>query len=136
MNERVRIHPTAEVSEAAVLGEGTQIWHQAQIRENARIGRGCILGKGVYVDSGVRIGDYVKVQNYVSIFHGVEIDDGVFVGPHVRFTNDNLPRAINPDGSQKSADDWEVGRTLIKYGAALGQMLRFCRRSPSVHGRW
>lgn len=120
MRQNVRIHATADVSDAAVIGEGTQIWHQCQIRENAQIGHHCIFGKGVYVDFDVRIGNHVKVQNYVSIYHGVEIEDGVFVGPHVCFTNDNLPRAINPDGSVKSTDDWEIGHVLVKYGAALG----------------
>jgi acetyltransferase-like isoleucine patch superfamily enzyme len=120
MHNNVRIHPTADVSAAATIGEGTSIWHQCQIREDVQIGANCIFGKGVYVDFGVRIGDNVKVQNYVSIYHGVEIDDGVFVGPHVCFTNDNLPRAINPDGSLKAADDWTLGRVRVKCGAAIG----------------
>jgi len=120
MRQNVRIHPTADVSDRADIGEGTGIWHQCQIREDAKIGRNCIFGKGVYVDFGVKIGDNVKVQNYVSIYHGVEIEDGVFIGPHVCFTNDNLPRAINPDGSLKAADDWILGRILVKRGAALG----------------
>lgn len=116
----VRIHPTADVSEAARIGNGTSIWHQAQIRENVIIGEGCIIGKGVYVDSGVQIGHHVKIQNYVSVFHGVTLADGVFVGPHVCFTNDLIPRAINPDGSLKAADDWILSETHIGYGAALG----------------
>jgi UDP-2-acetamido-3-amino-2,3-dideoxy-glucuronate N-acetyltransferase len=120
MHDNVRIHPTADVSPEAQIGPGTSIWHQCQIREETHIGENCIFGKGVYVDFGVRIGDNVKVQNYVSIYHGVEIEDGVFVGPHVCFTNDNLPRAINADGSLKAADDWELGRVLVKRGAALG----------------
>jgi len=120
MGERVRIHPTADVSEDAIIGEGTQIWHHCQIRESAHIGHHCILGKGVYVDTGVRIGNNVKIQNYVSIYHGVEIEDGVFVGPHVCFTNDNLPRAINPNGSPKLPDDWTLGHIRVRYGAALG----------------
>ena len=48
------------------------------------------------------------------------IEDGVFVGPHVCFTNDRYPRAINPDGSLKGAPDWVVSETWIEYGAALG----------------
>ena len=44
----------------------------------------------------------------------------VFVGPQVCFTNDYWPRAINPDGSLKSADDWELGRTLVREGASIG----------------
>lgn len=116
----VRIHPTAEVSDQAVLGEGVSIWHQAQVRERAHLGNNCVIGKGVYIDFDVTLGNNVKVQNYVSIFHGVTIEDGVFIGPHVCFTNDLRPRAINPDGSLKAADDWTLSKTLIKRGAALG----------------
>jgi len=116
----VRIHPTAEVSEKARIGEGTGIWHQAQVREDVNIGENCIIGKGVYVDAGVSIGNNVKIQNYVSVYHGLTIEDGVFVGPHVCFTNDMRPRAINPDGSLKAADDWVLSETRIKRGAALG----------------
>ncbi|MBN2006815.1 MAG: N-acetyltransferase [Anaerolineae bacterium] len=120
MREHVRIHPTADVSDQAKIGPGTSIWHQCQIREAVHIGESCILGKGVYVDFGVHIGNRVKIQNYVSVFHGVDIEDGVFVGPHVCFTNDNFPRAINPDGTAKAADDWVVGHILVKRGAAIG----------------
>ncbi len=116
----VRIHPTADVSADAQLGEGTSIWHQAQVREGAVIGQQTIIGKGVYIDAGVRIGDNVKIQNYVSVYHGVTIERGVFVGPHVCFTNDLRPRAVNSDGSLKAVDDWVLTPTLIDYGAALG----------------
>ena len=116
----VRIHPTADVSSEAVIGPGTSIWNQAQVRERARIGAGCVIGKNVYIDFDVVIGDNVKVQNNVSVFHGVTVEDGVFVGPHVCFTNDRLPRAINVDGSLKSDDDWEVSPIRVRQGAALG----------------
>lgn len=116
----VRIHPTAEVSEKAEIGEGSSVWHQAQVREGVKIGKNSIIGKGVYVDAGVPIGDNVKIQNYVSVYHGVAIEDGVFVGPHVCFTNDMRPRAVNPDGSLKAADDWTLSETRVKKGAALG----------------
>lgn len=114
------IHPSADVHESAVIGEGTKIWHLAQVRNAARIGRECILGRGVYIDAHVVLGDRVKVQNYVSIYEGVTIDNGVFVGPHVVFTNDKQPRAINPDGSLKGATDWTISRTHISQGASLG----------------
>lgn len=116
----IRIHPTAEVSPRATIGQGTQIWHHVQIREDAQIGEECILSKGVYIDAGVVIGNRVKIQNYVSVYHGVSIEDGVFIGPHVCFTNDLLPRSISPDGRLKTATDWELSRTLVRRGAAIG----------------
>jgi len=116
----IRIHPTADVSPEADIGEGTFIWHQVQVRPGASIGRGCIVGKGSYIDSEVQIGDNVKIQNYVSVYHGVTLQDGVFVGPHVCFTNDKRPRAINPDGSLKAADDWMLSKTIVQKGAAIG----------------
>ena len=116
----VRVHPTAEVAADAVVGAGTSIWNQAQVREGARIGSRCIIGKNVYVDADVVIGDDVKVQNNVSLFRGVTVDDGVFIGPHVCFTNDRVPRAIKPDGSLKTDADWEVSPILVRRGAAIG----------------
>ncbi|HET9496014.1 MAG TPA: acyltransferase [Chloroflexia bacterium] len=116
----VYIHPTAEVSPKATLGPGTRVWHQAQVREGAVLGRNCILGKGAYVDFGVQIGDTVKIQHGSSVYHGVSLESGVFVGPHVVFTNDRLPRAVNPDGSLKSDSDWEVATTLVREGASVG----------------
>ncbi|HEV2580655.1 MAG TPA: acyltransferase [Ktedonobacteraceae bacterium] len=114
------VHPTAEVSPDAQVGAGTRIWGQAHVREHAHIGRSCNIGKGVYIDAHAQIGSNVKIQNHVSIFEGVTLEDGVFIGPHVCFTNDLLPRAITPDGRFKSAADWEITPTLVKYGASIG----------------
>lgn len=114
------IHPTADVAAGASIGEGTRVWNQAQIREDARIGSECILSKNVYIDFGVQIGNRVKIQNNVSVYHGVTVEDGVFIGPHVCFCNDTLPRAITPEGALKGQEDWEVGRVLVRTGASIG----------------
>ncbi|NDJ85675.1 MAG: N-acetyltransferase [Chloroflexi bacterium] len=114
------IHPTAEVEAGAEIGPETRIWHLCQIRRGATIGSHCVIGRGVFVDVDVEIGDNVKIQNYVSVFHGVTIANGVFVGPHVCFTNDLLPRAVNPDMGLKAADDWTLTRTYVNDGASIG----------------
>ncbi|MBN2014534.1 MAG: N-acetyltransferase [Candidatus Altiarchaeota archaeon] len=110
--ENVFIHPTAEVSEKAVIGEGTRIWHFAQVRENSKIGKNCIIGKSSYIDVDVKIGDRVKIQNFVSVYHGVVVEDDVFLGPSMTFTNDMYPRAAN--------SDFKVYQTLVKKGASIG----------------
>lgn len=120
MSGEIYIHPTAEVSAGAQLGAGTLIWHQAQVREGARLGNDCIVGKGAYIDFGVEIGDRVKIQNYALLYHGATIQDGAFIGPRACLANDRLPRAITPEGTLKSADDWQVGRITVGYGASLG----------------
>lgn len=116
----IYIDSTADVSPDTHVGDGTRIWRHVHIREHAYIGESCNIGKGVYIEKHVRIGSRVKIQNNVSIFEGVTIEDGVFIGPHVTFTNDMHPRAITPDGKLKSAEDWTVTTTLVKYGASIG----------------
>ena len=115
-----RIHPTSEVSDKAEIGDGTQIWMHNQIRPGVRIGKGCVFGKNIYVDSDVTIGNNVKIQNNVSVYTGVTLEDGVFCGPSCVFTNDKVPRAVNPDMSIKGLEDWTITKTLVKAGAAIG----------------
>src|SRR5438067_3260049 len=119
-NSPFYIHPTAEVSSTAHIGAGKRICGQVHVREYAQNGETCNIEKGVYIDTHVHIGSNVKIQNHASLFEGLTLEDGVFVGPHVCFTNDLLPRAITPDGKLKSADDWEIIPTLVKYGASIG----------------
>ncbi len=116
----IRIHPTAEVSDQAIIGNGSQIWHQSQVRERAHMGKNCILGKGVYVDFDVTLGDSCKLQNGVFVYHPATLGDGVFLGPGVIITNDKNPRAINPDMSLKSDADWVVSPISIGTGTAVG----------------
>jgi UDP-2-acetamido-3-amino-2,3-dideoxy-glucuronate N-acetyltransferase len=114
------IHPTADVSPDARVGRGTKIWNEAQIRERAVVGEECILGKGVYVDRDVVVGDRVKIGNRASLYKGLEVEDGVFIGPHVCFTNDKLPRAVNPSGQLISESEFDLVPTSVRSGASIG----------------
>ena len=120
------IHPDvfiaagAVVEPGATVGSGSKVWSNVQIRKGAKVGRNCIFGRNSFVDVDVVVGDNVKVQNNASLYEAVTLDDGVFVGPHVIFTNDKVPRAVNADGTLKNPDDWVLGRTHVCEGAALG----------------
>ena len=120
MADQVMIHPTAEVSPQATVGDGTRVWNEAQIRAGARIGRDCILAKGVYVDADVVIADRVKLENRVSVFRGAHLESGVFVGPHSCLLNDKRPRATTPAGELKREDDWTVSGVTVAEGASIG----------------
>lgn len=113
-------HPSAQIDDDVVIGDGTMIWANVQVRHGARIGSNCVFGRNSFVDVDVVIGDNVKVQNNASLYEGVTLEDGVFVGPHVIFTNDRLPRAITPTGTLKTTEDWVLGATTVRHGASIG----------------
>jgi UDP-2-acetamido-3-amino-2,3-dideoxy-glucuronate N-acetyltransferase len=112
--------PGADVDPRACLGPGVSVWHLAQIREGAEIGADCVIGRGAYIGPGVRLGQRCKVQNYALVYEPAWLDDGVFVGPAAVFTNDRYPRAITPEGSIKTIDDWEPVGVTVRYGASIG----------------
>lgn len=114
------IASSADVDDRARVDESTRVWHLAQIRENAIVGENCIIGRGAYIDAGVVVGKNCKIQNNALVYAPAVLEDGVFVGPAVVFTNDTFPRAINPDGSIKSASDWDSVGVTVRKGAAVG----------------
>lgn len=128
------VAPSADVSEQAVLGEGTKIWHLAQVREDAVLGENCIVGRGAYVGTGVKIGDNTKIQNYALVYEPAVLGNGVFIGPAVVLTNDTYPRSISPDGSLKSAHDWTPVGVTVEEGASVGA--RAVCVAPVTIGRW
>jgi len=98
------------------------------------MGENCIIGRGAYIGTGVVMGDNCKVQNYALVYEPAKLADGVFVGPAVVLTNDTYPRAINSDGTIKSAHDWEPVGVTIERGAAIGA--RATCVAPVTIGAW
>ena len=114
------VAPNAEVDPRASIGESTRVWGLAQVREHAVVGDNCVIGRGAYIDAGVLVGDNCKIQNNALLYAPARLEDGVFVGPAAVLTNDTFPRAINPDGSLKSASDWEMVGVTVRHGASIG----------------
>lgn len=129
-----RIDASADVSADAQIGPGTAIWHLAQVREGAQIGQDCVVGRGVYIGPGVVLGQRCKVQNHALIYEPAMLADGVFVGPAAVFTNDLYPRAVNPDGTQKSSSDWSPVGVTVREGASIGA--RAVCVAPVTIGAW
>lgn len=129
-----RIVESADVSPQARIGEGSSIWHLAQVREDAELGQGCVIGRGAYVGTGVVMGDHCKVQNYALVYEPAVLGTGVFIGPAVVLTNDTFPRAINADGSLKSASDWDAVGVTLRDGASVGA--RAVCVAPVTIGAW
>lgn len=133
-NRDVVIEGTADVSDDAIIGAGSTVWHLAQVREGARLGRNCIVGRGAYIGSAVEVGDNCKIQNHALVYEPAQLGNGVFIGPAVVLTNDTYPRAINEDGSQKSSHDWEPVGVIVHEGAAIGA--RAVCVAPVTIGAW
>lgn len=128
------IAPNADVADSATVADSARIWHLAQVRENATIGENVIVGRGAYIGSGVTVGDNCKIQNYALVYEPATLAAGVFIGPAVVLTNDHFPRAVNPDGSPKSAHDWQPVGVEIREGASIGASATCV--APVVIGRW
>jgi acetyltransferase-like isoleucine patch superfamily enzyme len=128
------VHDSADVDADAVVGDGSKVWHHAQVREHAVLGQNCVVGRGAYIGSGVQLGDNCKVQNHALVYEPAVVANGVFIGPAVVFTNDHFPRAIEPDGRLKSADDWTPVGVTVGEGASIGA--RAVCVAPVTIGRW
>jgi len=129
-----RIVATAEVDPTASIGDGSSIWHLVQIRDGVKIGENCIVGRGAYIGSGVEVGDNCKIQNYALVYEPAKLGNGVFIGPAAVLTNDQFPRAVNPDGTLKSASDWDAVGVTIGDGASIGA--RAVCIAPVTIGAW
>ncbi|HKP06544.1 MAG TPA: acyltransferase [Microbacterium sp.] len=134
MADAVTIDPSADVDDDARLGPRTRVWHLAQVRENAVVGADCNIGRGAYVGPGVVLGDGCKLQNYALVYEPARLGDGVFIGPAAVLTNDEFPRAVNPDLSPKTAQDWHQVGVTIGTGASIGA--RAVCIAPVTVGEW
>jgi len=126
--------PTATIASSAVLAAGVRVWDGSHVGAGAVIGSESLVGRGVTVGAGVQIGARCKLQNAALVYGPATLGDGVFVGPGSILTNDNVPRAINPDGSVKTAADWRSSAVIVEQGASIGAGA-VCV-SPVRIGRW
>lgn len=134
MSDAPVVQPTADVAPSAELGARTRVWHLAQVREGARLGADCNIGRGAYIGPEVVLGDACKVQNYALVYEPARLGDGVFVGPAAVLTNDEFPRAANPDGTLKGAEDWHAVGVTVGRGASIGA--RAVCVAPVTIGEW
>jgi UDP-2-acetamido-3-amino-2,3-dideoxy-glucuronate N-acetyltransferase len=85
-----------------------------------RIGAETRIGPFVEIQRDAVVGARCKIQSHTFICAGVEIEDEVFVGHGTLFINDKFPRATTEAGALKTDADWQLDRTVVERGAALG----------------
>lgn len=74
------IHPSAIVSETAVVGEGSVLMPAVVVNANSRIGRGCIVNTAASLDHDNELADFVQICPGVRSAGTVQYGAGAFVG--------------------------------------------------------
>ncbi len=103
------------------LGKDVKIFQPELVNlYGCTIGAETKIGAFVEIQKNATVGARCKISSHSFICEGVTIDEEVFVGHGAMFTNDRYPRAVTQDGALQTESDWEVVRTRVKRGAAIG----------------
>lgn len=78
--ETIAVHPTAFVSESAVVGKSTMIGPNATVNAQAKIGRGVIINSRAIIEHECLIEDFVHVAPGAVLAGNVTIKKGAFIG--------------------------------------------------------
>ena len=76
----VAVHPSAVVSPAAVIGEGSVIMPGAIVNAGAVIGRHCIVNTGASVGHDCVLDDFSHVAPHSTLCGNVHLGEGVWIG--------------------------------------------------------
>lgn len=111
------VHPSAVVSEGAVLGSGVYVGACAVIEEGAVIGDGCIIHPQVYIGRDVKVGEGCLLYPGVRVYHGVSIGRGCIFHAGCVIGSDGFGYAWTGKGYYKIP---QVGTVVIEDGVELG----------------
>ena len=73
-------HPSAIISEEAVINEGTVVMQGAIVQSDVCIGRHCIINTGASVDHECIIEDYVHISPHCTLCGNVLVGEGTWIG--------------------------------------------------------
>ncbi|KPQ29098.1 MAG: Bacterial transferase hexapeptide (three repeats) [Marinobacter excellens HL-55] len=74
------VHPSAVVSEYAVVGAGSVIFANAVINACADVGEGCIVNTGAVVEHDCRLGDFAHVSPNAVLAGGAGVGSLAWIG--------------------------------------------------------
>lgn len=120
LQEEKYVHPSALVSQSALLGAHCHINDWTFVGDRSAVGANTIVDRQSFIDQDVIIGANVVIQNGVSICRGVMIESGVFISSKVVFTNHRYPRSLNKNGEPKAETMNDIECILVRHGASIG----------------
>lgn len=80
IKQMVLSHPTAFISDTAVIGESSLINPNVSVNALAKIGRACIINTGSIIEHECHIGDYSHIAPGAVLAGNVKIGENCFIG--------------------------------------------------------
>jgi len=130
------VHPSAVVSDSAMIGEGVAVGANAVIADGVSVGDGTKIHAGVFVGRDARVGREVTLYPNVTVRHGCVLGDRVMVHSGTVIGSDGFGFALSERehtkvpqiGNVVIEDDVEVGSNVCIDRGTLGST-RVCRGS-------
>lgn len=72
-------HPTADITEGAVVGRGCMIAAKVDIGTETTIGDFCLIQNNTVIGHDVQVGDFCRIDCNVVLIAGVKLDEGVCI---------------------------------------------------------
>jgi len=110
------IHPSAEIDDTAVVGQGCAIGARAVIGAKAVLGDGVCIGAGVVVGTAVSIGPQTEIGANASVSH-CDIGARCLLHPGVRIGQRGFGFDMSPQGH---LDVPQLGRVIIGDDVEIG----------------
>jgi acetyltransferase-like isoleucine patch superfamily enzyme len=117
--EEVRSHRYLSITPDVKLGVDVKLSRFINLY-GCEVGDETKIGAFVEIQKNATVGKRCKISSHTFICEGVTIEDNVFIGHGVVFINDRYPRSTRVDGQLQSEADWQVEKTLVKFGASIG----------------
>lgn len=137
------IHPSAQISDSAILGSGVSVGALAVIGDNAMIGAETSIGVGCIIEQGVKIGSHCLLHSRVTLCRTVEIGHNCILQSGVVLGGDGFGLVTHQDrwhkvpqiGTVILEDDVEIGAnttvdrgtlddTVIEQGCKLDNLIQ------------
>ncbi|WNL38491.1 acetyltransferase [Halomonas sp. PAMB 3232] len=77
------VHPSAVLSESAILGRGAQVMAGCVVQADVQIGEGTLVNTAAHIDHDCQLGRHVHIAPGAVLSGGIRIADNVHVGPNV-----------------------------------------------------
>lgn len=110
------IHPSAYVSETAVIGENVSIGANATVLDDVLIGDGTEIGAGTTICEGVKIGENCRVFSNVTLQCCI-VGNRTILHPGVRIGQDGFGFAMGASGHLKVP---QLGRVIVGDDVEIG----------------